>query len=78
MKHQGKVYTISAIDSKAIDTTGAGDWYASGFLYGLSMGYDMERCGKIASLLAGKVVEHIGAKIPADILHNVVKMAKNL
>jgi sugar/nucleoside kinase (ribokinase family) len=51
------------IDVKCIDTTGAGDLYASGFLYGMAKGYSPEVCGKIGSLLAGNVIEVIGSKM---------------
>ena len=50
--------------AECIDTTGAGDLYAAGFLYGLSRDYSHEICGKIGSLVSGKVVEVIGAKMP--------------
>ncbi len=49
---------------KSIDTTGAGDQYAAGFLFGLSKQLPLEKCGKLGSLLAGQVVQHIGARIP--------------
>lgn len=49
--------------SDAIDTTGAGDLYAAGFLYGLARNYSLEVCGKIGSLVAGNVVEVLGAKM---------------
>ena len=58
-----RVIRIDAISAKSIDTTGAGDIYASGFLYALSEGLDLEVAGKIGSLLAGNVVEVMGAKI---------------
>jgi sugar/nucleoside kinase (ribokinase family) len=45
------------------DTTGAGDLYASGFLFGYVNGLDMEKCGLIGSLMAGKVIEIIGARM---------------
>jgi sugar/nucleoside kinase (ribokinase family) len=45
------------------DTTGAGDLYASGFLFGYANGLDMEKCGLIGSLMAGKVIEIIGARM---------------
>ncbi|NDW13297.1 adenosine kinase [Bacteroides sp. 214] len=48
------------------DTTGAGDYYASGFLYGLTSGSSLEKCAKIGSLLSGHVIQYIGAKIPDD------------
>jgi sugar/nucleoside kinase (ribokinase family) len=61
-----RVIRIEAIPAKSIDTTGAGDIYASGFLYALSENLDLEVAGKIGSLLAGSVVEVIGAKIPEE------------
>jgi sugar/nucleoside kinase (ribokinase family) len=45
------------------DTTGAGDLYASGFLYGYANDLQLEKCGVLGALLAGHVIEIIGAKI---------------
>ena len=45
------------------DTTGAGDLYASGFLYGYSNNYSLNKCGLIGSLTAGKVIEIVGARM---------------
>ena len=50
----------------AVDTTGAGDLYAAGFLYGYIHNYSLENCGKIGSICAGKVIQLIGAKIPTS------------
>jgi sugar/nucleoside kinase (ribokinase family) len=66
IKSGNRVIRIEAIPAKSIDTTGAGDIYASGFLYGLADNLDLEIAGKIGSLLAGKVVEGMGAKIPEE------------
>lgn len=57
---------VGAINVSAIDTTGAGDNYAAGFLYGLTKGLSLEKCGQIAALVSGKVVEVMGAKIPEN------------
>jgi sugar/nucleoside kinase (ribokinase family) len=46
-----------------VDTTGAGDLYASGFLHGLIEGKSLESCAKIGSILAGKTIEVIGPKM---------------
>jgi sugar/nucleoside kinase (ribokinase family) len=54
---------ISAIKASPVDTTGAGDLYASGFLYGLSNGWMLDRCGNAGSLLAGNVIEVMGSKM---------------
>jgi len=54
---------IPGIKAELKDTTGAGDLYAAGFLYGLTKGYDLGLCGKIGSLLGGKVIEVYGARL---------------
>jgi len=61
--HKGKKYAADAIQVNCIDTTGAGDLYAAGYLYGFVNDLSPDRCGKIGSLLAGKVIEEAGAKI---------------
>lgn len=63
---EGETYKVGIINAAAIDTTGAGDLYAAGFLYGITSGKNMEQCGKIGAILSGNVVEVLGAKIPAD------------
>jgi sugar/nucleoside kinase (ribokinase family) len=50
-----------------VDTTGAGDLYAAGFLYGLTHGADPERCGHLGALCAGEVIGHLGARPVADL-----------
>jgi adenosine kinase len=47
---------------KIVDLTGAGDLYASGFLYGLSHGFPLEVCGRLGSLAAAEVISHVGAR----------------
>jgi sugar/nucleoside kinase (ribokinase family) len=47
---------------KVVDTTGAGDLYAAGFLGGLTRGHDLGRCGRMASLCAAEAIAHIGAR----------------
>jgi sugar/nucleoside kinase (ribokinase family) len=66
VKHQGNVYTAGVIDAKSIDTTGAGDLYASGFLFGLHKGVDLDEAARIGSITAGNVIEVIGAKMDAE------------
>ncbi|TPW29857.1 adenosine kinase [Pararhizobium mangrovi] len=48
---------------KLVDTTGAGDLYAAGFLYGYTHGKDFETCGKLGSLAAGLVIQKIGPRL---------------
>ena len=48
--------------SHVIDTTGAGDLYAAGFLYGLANGHDLAICGRLGSIAAAEIISHIGAR----------------
>ena len=58
-----KVTEIKPLDvSKVIDTTGAGDQYAAGFLYGLTRQKNYEECGYLASIAASEVISHFGAR----------------
>jgi sugar/nucleoside kinase (ribokinase family) len=47
---------------RVVDTTGAGDQYAAGFLYGLTRGLEPETCGRLGSLAAAEVISHLGAR----------------
>ena len=53
------------------DTTGAGDLYASGFLYGYARNENLEICGQYGSLLAGHVIEIVGARMAHDKWKNI-------
>ena len=50
----------------AVDTTGAGDLWASGFLFGLVNGYGLEKCGKLGSACGYEVCQVVGANIPEE------------
>jgi sugar/nucleoside kinase (ribokinase family) len=52
---------------RVVDTTGAGDLFAAGFLYGLTHGMDPERCAGLGSLCAAEVISHLGARPHADL-----------
>ena len=47
---------------RVLDTTGAGDLYAAGFLYGFTEGYPLGTCGRLGSLAAAEVISHLGAR----------------
>ena len=64
-------YRVGVRASKAIDTTGAGDLYASGFIFGLIRGYYLDICGNIAAAVSGRVIEHIGAKMDESTWENL-------
>jgi sugar/nucleoside kinase (ribokinase family) len=63
IKSKDQLIKIPGFEAKAIDTTGAGDIYAAGFLYGLLNDLSLETSGKIASFIASKVVEVKGARL---------------
>ena len=48
--------------AKVVDTTGAGDLYAAGFLFGLARGKDYETAGRLGSLAAAEIISHVGAR----------------
>lgn len=50
-----------------VDTTGAGDLYASGFLHGYTNGMDLTACGNLGSLAAAEIISHIGARPEANL-----------
>ena len=60
---KGKIVEFSAYKANCIDTNGAGDIYAAGFLYGLIHDIPVQEIGKLASRLSGELVETIGAKL---------------
>ena len=57
--------------AKVVDTTGAGDLYAAGFLHGLSRGLGPAECGRIGGLCAAEVIGHFGAR-PAESLRELI------
>lgn len=66
IRSAGVTHIIGVIPAKPVDTTGAGDLYASGFLSGLVSGRPLTECGRLGSLLAGNVIEVMGAKMPDE------------
>lgn len=65
VKAGGDIYHADIFKVKAIDTTGAGDVYAAGFLYGLIKGYPLDRCARIGAYCASLIVQKIGARLDA-------------
>ncbi len=61
-----------------VDTTGAGDTYAAGFLYGFLKGYDIETTGKIASYLAGEIISQIGAQFDENKIKTIKETIKDI
>jgi sugar/nucleoside kinase (ribokinase family) len=57
-----EVITVEAGPATVEDTTGAGDLYAAGFLYGYTNGHSLEDCAKLGGLAAAEVISHLGAR----------------
>ncbi|MDX2237627.1 MAG: adenosine kinase [Hyphomonadaceae bacterium] len=60
--------------AQVVDTTGAGDLYAAGFLFGLSRGRPLAECGKLGAIAAGEVISHMGPR-PETRLDALVRAA---
>ncbi|MEM8619968.1 MAG: adenosine kinase [Actinomycetota bacterium] len=58
-----EVLEVPAVDvDEVIDTTGAGDLFAAGFLHGLTIGADLRDCGRLGSIAAAEVISHVGPR----------------
>ncbi len=63
IRTQDKTFRVQGFKANAMDTTGAGDTYAAGILYGIVNNLSVEKSGLLGSYLAAKVVEKIGARL---------------
>jgi sugar/nucleoside kinase (ribokinase family) len=70
--------SIGITGTTCIDSTGAGDLYAAGFLYGFSTGLPLSLCGKIAAVVAGKVITVYGARMDKNLWDSINKEVDEL
>jgi len=69
----GAEHRIAAVPvARVVDTTGAGDLYASGFLYGLTRNLPLPICGEVGSLCAAEIISHFGARPEVGLAQLVV------
>jgi sugar/nucleoside kinase (ribokinase family) len=59
--------SVAAEPTQVVDTTGAGDAYAAGFLAGLTSGRSLPVCGRLGSIAAAEIISHYGARPTADL-----------
>lgn len=57
-----EVHVIDPVATTVVDTTGAGDLFAAGFLYGLTAGHPLSACGRLGAAAAAEVISHLGAR----------------
>jgi sugar/nucleoside kinase (ribokinase family) len=57
-----KIIPVDAVSTGVIDSTGAGDMYAAGFINGWLLGKDLYTCGRMGSVLAAEIISHYGAR----------------
>jgi len=62
--HEGEAFPVEGVEVTAVDTTGAGDMYAAGVLYGVTHGMSWQQAGRLGSHAAAKVVAQLGARLP--------------
>jgi len=62
--HGGEALPVEGVEVEAVDTTGAGDMYAAGVLYGITNGLSWQQAGHLGSHAAAKVVAQLGARLP--------------
>jgi len=65
--NRDEVHVVDAVQGvNVVDTTGAGDAYAAGFLYGYTQRYDLAACGRLGGAMAAHVISHYGGRPQGD------------
>jgi sugar/nucleoside kinase (ribokinase family) len=72
---EDKIYKIPAFKVDTVDTTGAGDVYAAGFLLGLTRNKTLNECGRYGSVAGAQIVQQLGSRLTPD---NKLKLLQNL
>ncbi len=62
----GERADVSARRAEVVDTTGAGDFYAGGFLYALAQGGTLQQCAEVGTLCSAHVIQRLGTALPAE------------
>jgi sugar/nucleoside kinase (ribokinase family) len=66
--HGDEVHIVDAEPvAQVVDTTGAGDQFAAGFLYGYTQGRDLFTCGRLGAIAAAEIISHFGARPEHDL-----------
>ncbi len=78
IKNSNEIFSVGIKTAKSVDTTGAGDFYAAGFLYGLINKLPLSKCGEIGALLSANVIEVIGPKLNRERWEKVKSEINNI
>jgi sugar/nucleoside kinase (ribokinase family) len=77
LMHGGEAIPIEGVQVKAVDTTGAGDMYAAGILYGITNGLSWKQSGRLASHAAARVVSQLGARLKNPLTPEEIQQLTN-
>jgi len=64
--------------AKRVDTTGAGDFYAAGFMWGMCEGLTLRQCGTVGAITAGKVIEVVGTTFGDDVWQEIRRLVNRV
>jgi sugar/nucleoside kinase (ribokinase family) len=79
VKRGNEKHIIEAVKAeKVIDSTGAGDLWASGFLYGFVKGYPLQTCGKIGSIVGCEAVQQTGGSLSDEVCAKIVEQINKM
>ncbi len=68
----GEVIYSATRATSVVDTTGAGDLFAAGYLYGKYAGRDVETCSRFGNICAGEIITHFGARLEIDLRSQLI------
>ncbi len=79
VQRDNEIVQVAAVDvPKVIDTTGAGDAFAAGFLYAYARHHSLERCAVVGNLVAGEIIQGLGAGLDSDRWEQLVKKVERV
>jgi sugar/nucleoside kinase (ribokinase family) len=79
IKHGPEVVHVGIMKAaRRVDTTGAGDFYAAGFMYGLTEGLSLRQCGTIGAITAGKVIEVVGTTFGDEEWDDIARLVERV
>ena len=79
IKHRGEVIHVGIMAAaKRVDTTGAGDFYAAGFMAGMCQGLTLRQCGTIGAITAGKVIEVVGTTFGEEAWSEIFRLVEKV